>query len=186
METQNEKKSSAVSDVGAWAMNVISSVRIIMANKQLMSSAGYAFTFDMCPHAQLCWFLPHLKVQHDPSRVGICTLTDVKVNDKGFICACAAVLSTSLQQITIGPLQKKHSIGSFELLTIRRPPVPLLIFYTSLMLWPCSAMSTSASALDDFLRHHSSLTVTEEEIRLLKEGLKNIPIKDVELGESRV
>ncbi|GLT94585.1 hypothetical protein SLE2022_123170 [Rubroshorea leprosula] len=31
--------------------------------------------------------------------VGICTLTDVKVNDKGFICACAAVLSTSLQQI---------------------------------------------------------------------------------------
>ncbi|GKU98232.1 hypothetical protein SLEP1_g11262 [Rubroshorea leprosula] len=32
----------------------------------------------------------------------------------------------------------------------------------------------------------NSLTVTEEEIRLLKEGLKNIPIKDVELGESRV
>lgn len=43
---EGEKKSSAaVSDVGAWAMNVISSVGIIMANKQLMSSNGYAFRF---------------------------------------------------------------------------------------------------------------------------------------------
>ncbi|KAG9156065.1 hypothetical protein Leryth_025311 [Lithospermum erythrorhizon] len=43
-----EKKStekSAVSDVGAWAMNVVSSVGIIMANKQLMSSSGFAFAF---------------------------------------------------------------------------------------------------------------------------------------------
>ncbi|GMP44299.1 hypothetical protein CsSME_00013295 [Camellia sinensis var. sinensis] len=39
------KKPSAISDVGAWAMNVISSVGIIMANKQLMSLNGYAFTF---------------------------------------------------------------------------------------------------------------------------------------------
>lgn len=31
--------------------------------------------------------------------VGICTVTDVKVNLKGFVCACIAVLSTSLQQI---------------------------------------------------------------------------------------
>lgn len=31
--------------------------------------------------------------------VGVCTVTDVKVNAKGFICACLAVLSTSLQQI---------------------------------------------------------------------------------------
>lgn len=31
--------------------------------------------------------------------VGVCTVTDVKVNAKGFICASAAVLSTSLQQI---------------------------------------------------------------------------------------
>lgn len=42
---EGEKRSSAVSDVGAWAMNVVSSVGIIMANKQLMSSAGYAFSF---------------------------------------------------------------------------------------------------------------------------------------------
>lgn len=31
--------------------------------------------------------------------VGVCTVTDVKVNAKGFLCACIAVLSTSLQQI---------------------------------------------------------------------------------------
>lgn len=31
--------------------------------------------------------------------VGICTVTDVKVNTKGFLCACVAILCTSLQQI---------------------------------------------------------------------------------------
>lgn len=31
--------------------------------------------------------------------VGVCTVTDVKVNAKGFLCACIAVVSTSLQQI---------------------------------------------------------------------------------------
>lgn len=46
MAAENERKSvSAVSDMGAWAMNVISSVGIIMANKQLMSSSGFAFSF---------------------------------------------------------------------------------------------------------------------------------------------
>ena len=39
-----EKKPPVVSDLGAWGMNVVSSVGIIMANKQLMSSAGYAFS----------------------------------------------------------------------------------------------------------------------------------------------
>lgn len=31
--------------------------------------------------------------------VGVCTVTDVKVNLKGFVCACLAVVSSSLQQI---------------------------------------------------------------------------------------
>lgn len=31
--------------------------------------------------------------------VGVCTVTDVQVNAKGFICACVAVFCTSLQQI---------------------------------------------------------------------------------------
>lgn len=31
--------------------------------------------------------------------VGVCTVTDVQVNGKGFLCACVAVMCTSLQQI---------------------------------------------------------------------------------------
>ncbi|PRQ28814.1 hypothetical protein RchiOBHm_Chr5g0007201 [Rosa chinensis] len=46
--------------------------------------------------------------------VGICTVTDVKVNAKGFLCASVAILCTSLQQISIGSLQKKYSVGSFD------------------------------------------------------------------------
>lgn len=105
--------------------------------------------------------------------VGICTVTDVKVNAKGFICASTAIFSTSLQQIvrsliiriiisvfvicfvhdsgrltcysmfkcysdkfifsgtqSIGSLQKKYSIGSFELLSKTAPiqALSLLIF----------------------------------------------------------
>lgn len=42
-----ERKPSSVSDVGAWSMNIISSVGIIMANKQLMSQAGFGFSFGL-------------------------------------------------------------------------------------------------------------------------------------------
>lgn len=44
MEAENSKKSS-VSDAGAWGMNVVSSVGLIMANKQLMSPNGLGFGF---------------------------------------------------------------------------------------------------------------------------------------------
>ncbi|XP_044475990.1 UDP-rhamnose/UDP-galactose transporter 2-like isoform X2 [Mangifera indica] len=193
---ESGKKPSAVSDVGAWAMNVISSVGIIMANKQLMSSSGYAFGFattltgfhftvtafvglvsnatglsasKYVPMWELLWFsvvantsiagmnfslmlnsvgfyqisklsmIPVVCVmewiinnKHYSRKVkmsvvvvvigvGVCTVTDVKVNAKGFLCACLAVFSTSLQQITIGSLQKKYSIGSFELLSKTAP-----------------------------------------------------------------
>ncbi|KAL4361933.1 hypothetical protein GQ457_04G004280 [Hibiscus cannabinus] len=191
-----KKQSSAVSDVGAWAMNVISSVGLIMANKQLMSPAGYAFVFattltgfhfsmtaliglvsnatghstrKKVPLWELLWFsivantsitgmnlslmlnsvgfyqisklsmIPVVCVmewilhsKHYSNKVkiavvvvvvgvGVCTVTDVKVNAQGFICACVAVLSTSLQQISIGSLQKKYSVGSFELLSQTAP-----------------------------------------------------------------
>ncbi|XP_040363089.1 UDP-rhamnose/UDP-galactose transporter 3-like [Rosa chinensis] len=58
--------------------------------------------------------------------VGICTVTDVRVNAKGFLCAFVAILCTSLQQISIGSLQKsedekKYSVGSFELLRKTAP-----------------------------------------------------------------
>ena len=44
-DDKKDDKKGGVSDVGAWAMNIISSVGIIMANKQVMSSAGYGFRF---------------------------------------------------------------------------------------------------------------------------------------------
>ncbi|KAK6939157.1 Sugar phosphate transporter domain, partial [Dillenia turbinata] len=199
-----EKKASAVSDVGAWAMNVVSSVGIIMANKHLMSPNGYAFSFATTltgfhfavtalvglisnatgystskhvPLWELLWFsivanmsitgmnfslmlnsvgfyqisklsmIPVVCVmewilnnKHYSKQVkvavlvvvfgvGVCTVTDVKVNVKGFLCACVAVLSTSLQQISIGSLQKKYSIGSFELLSKTAPIQALSLLF---------------------------------------------------------
>lgn len=344
MET--EKKSSVVSDVGAWAMNVISSVGITMANKQLMSSSGYAFSFATTltgfhfavtalvglvsnatglsaskhvPLWELLWFsivanmsiagmnfslmlnsvgfyqisklsmIPVVCVmewilhnKHYSKEVkmavvvvvigvGVCTITDVKVNAKGFLCACVAVLSTSLQQITIGSLQKKYSIGSFELLSKTAPiqAVSLLvlgpfvdyylngkfittykmtsgailfIFLSCALAVFCNVsqylcigrfsatsfqvlghMKTVCVLTLGWLLFDSALTfknisgmilavvgmviyswaveaekqrnaktspqsknsLTEEEIRLLKEGVENTPVKDVELGETK-
>uniref|UniRef100_A0A7C9B1A8 Sugar phosphate transporter domain-containing protein n=1 Tax=Opuntia streptacantha TaxID=393608 RepID=A0A7C9B1A8_OPUST len=48
--------------------------------------------------------------------VGVCTVTDVSVNGKGFIAAFIAVWSTALQQYYVHHLQRKYSIGSFNLL----------------------------------------------------------------------
>ncbi|THF96215.1 hypothetical protein TEA_000919 [Camellia sinensis var. sinensis] len=381
------KKPSAISDVGAWAMNVISSVGIIMANKQLMSLNGYAFTFATTltgfhfavtalvglvsnatgysaskhvPLWELLWFsvvanmsitgmnlslmlnsvgfyqisklsmipvvclmewILHNKnysrevklsvvvvvigvgvctisklsmipvvclmewILHNKNYsrevkmsvvvvvigVGVCTVTDVKVNAKGFLCACVAVLSTSLQQISIGSLQKKYSIGSFELLSKTAPiqALSLLLFgpfidyYLSgkfiatyklsssailFILLSCSLavfcnvsqylcigrfsavsfqvlghMKTVCVLTLGWLLFDSELTfknimgmviavigmiiyswamevekqsnnkitphaknsLTEEEIKLFKEGVENTHVKDVELGESK-
>ncbi|KAL2453452.1 Nucleotide-sugar transporter family protein [Abeliophyllum distichum] len=54
--------------------------------------------------------------------VAICTVTDVSVNGKGFIAAFIAVWSTSFQQYYVHFLQRKHSIGSFNLLGHTAPP----------------------------------------------------------------
>ncbi|KAG8383428.1 hypothetical protein BUALT_Bualt04G0012200 [Buddleja alternifolia] len=54
--------------------------------------------------------------------VAICTVTDVSVNAKGFIAAFIAVWSTALQQYFVHHLQRKHSIGSFNLLGHTAPP----------------------------------------------------------------
>lgn len=53
--------------------------------------------------------------------VGICTVTDVSVNFVGFLTAFIAVVSTTLQQIYVGSLQKKYNIGSFDLLSQTAP-----------------------------------------------------------------
>ncbi|XP_024529482.1 UDP-rhamnose/UDP-galactose transporter 4 [Selaginella moellendorffii] len=48
--------------------------------------------------------------------VGICTVSDVSVNTKGFVAAAIAVWSTALQQYYVHFLQKKYALGSFDLL----------------------------------------------------------------------
>ncbi|KAJ8647973.1 hypothetical protein MRB53_000996 [Persea americana] len=48
--------------------------------------------------------------------VAVCTVTDVSVNAKGFIAAFIAVWSTSMQQYYVHFLQRKYSLGSFNLL----------------------------------------------------------------------
>ncbi|KAJ4822202.1 UDP-rhamnose/UDP-galactose transporter 4 [Turnera subulata] len=48
--------------------------------------------------------------------VGVCTVTDVSVNAKGFIAAVVAVWSTALQQYYVHYLQRRYSLGSFNLL----------------------------------------------------------------------
>ena len=45
--------------------------------------------------------------------VGVCTITDVKVNAKGFLCACIAVFSTSLQQIVSTFLTPVHKFACY-------------------------------------------------------------------------
>lgn len=328
-------------------MNVVSSVGIIMANKQLMSNNGYAFTFATTltgfhfavtalvglvsnatgysaskhvPLWELIWFsavanisitgmnlslmlnsvgfyqisklsmipvvcvmewILHSKHYSREVKVsvmvvvigvGVCTVTDVNVNFKGFVCACVAVVSSSLQQISIGSLQKKYSIGSFELLSKTAPIQalsliilgPFVDYYLSGKLITNFKMSSGAiifillsctlavfcnvsqylcigrfSAVSfQVLGHmktlcvltlgwllfdseltfknimgmvlavvgmviyswaveiekqpnaktlpHSKNSLTEEEIRLLKEGVENSPLKDIELGQAKV
>jgi drug/metabolite transporter (DMT)-like permease len=48
--------------------------------------------------------------------VGVCTITDVSVNTKGFIAAFIAVWSTALQQYYVHFLQRKYALSSFNLL----------------------------------------------------------------------
>ncbi|KAJ0985266.1 hypothetical protein J5N97_003622 [Dioscorea zingiberensis] len=48
--------------------------------------------------------------------VAICTVTDVSVNARGLVAATIAIWSTSLQQYYVHYLQRKYSLGSFNLL----------------------------------------------------------------------
>ncbi|GMN34608.1 hypothetical protein TIFTF001_004780 [Ficus carica] len=295
MEQSEKKSAGAVSDVGAWAMNVISSVGIIMANKQLMSASGYAFTFATTltgfhfavtalvgmvskatgysaskhvPLWELLWFsivanmsitgmnlslmlnsvgfyqisklsmIPVVCVMEwilhnkNYSRevkiavvvvvigVGVCTVTDVHVNLKGFICACVAVLSTSLQQILFILLScslavfcnvsqylciGRFSAVSFQVLghmkTVCVLTLGWLLFDSALTFKNIMGMILAVVGMviyswsvevEKQANNTKSLpnvknSLTEEEIRLLKEGMdNNAPVKDVQLSESKV
>ncbi|GAU29542.1 hypothetical protein TSUD_115640 [Trifolium subterraneum] len=188
--TENVKKppssAAAISNFGAWAMNIVSSVASTLTGFHfavtalvgiLSNATGCSASSKHVPMWELLWFsmvanlsitgmnfslmlnsvgfyqisklsmIPVVCVMewilHNKhfSRevkmsvvvviigVGICTVSDVKVNLKGFTCACLAVLSTSLQQISIGSLQKKYSIGSFELLSKTAPIQALFLIF---------------------------------------------------------
>ncbi|KAJ9673166.1 hypothetical protein PVL29_023028 [Vitis rotundifolia] len=289
---ESDKKSSSVSDVGAWAMNVISSVGIIMANKQLMSAGGYAFSFattltgfhfavtalvglvsnatgysasKYVPLWELLWFsivanmsitgmnlslmlnsvgfyqisklsmIPVVCVMewilHNKHYtrevkisvvvvvigVGVCTVTDVKVNAKGFICACVAVVSTSLQQIFFILLScslavfcnvsqylciGRFSAVSFQVLghmkTVCVLTLGWLLFDSELTFKNISGMIVAVVGMIIYswaveiekqanakTMSNVKNSLTEEEIRLLKDGIEKTPVKDIELGESK-
>ncbi|KAJ7978940.1 UDP-galactose transporter 2 [Quillaja saponaria] len=177
---ENEKKSWAVSDVGAWAMNVIGSVGIIMANKQLMSNKGYAFSFattltgfhfavtalvglvsnatgysasKYVPMWELLWFsiVANMSITgmnfslmfnsvgfyqiSKLSMIPVVCVMEWILHNKHYsrevkMSVVVVVIGVGVCTISIGSLQNKYSIGSFELLSKTAPiqALSLLVF----------------------------------------------------------
>ncbi|KAL0366542.1 UNVERIFIED_CONTAM: UDP-rhamnose/UDP-galactose transporter 2 [Sesamum radiatum] len=244
---------SAAKHVPFWELlwfSIVANMSIAGMNFSLMlNSVGFYQISKLSMIPVVCvmeWILHSKKYTNEVKMsvvvvvigVGVCTVTDVKVNAKGFICACIAVLSTSFQQISIGSLQKKYSIGSFELLS-RTAPIqagsllvlgPIIDYYLSGKLildyqfgsgaihmktvcvltlgwllfdseltfknimgmvvavvgmiiysWAVEAEKQGNSKIIPHAKH----SLTEEEFRLLKEGIEVTVLKDAELGESK-
>ncbi|XP_008812584.1 UDP-rhamnose/UDP-galactose transporter 6-like [Phoenix dactylifera] len=72
--------------------------------------------------------------------VAVCTVTDVSVNSRGLMAAMIAVWSTALQQYYVHFLQRKYSLGSFNLLGHTAPAqaASLLILGPFLDYWMTS------------------------------------------------
>ncbi|KAJ0089379.1 hypothetical protein Patl1_33061 [Pistacia atlantica] len=165
MEVENIKKSS-VSDVGAWGMNIVSSVGLIMTNKQLMSPSGFGFGFATTltgfhftvtalvglvsnaagysaskhvPFWELLWFsivanmsITGMNFSLMLNSVGFyqnydCDV-DFEAEHDSVVCVMEWILHSKhyskevkMAVVSIGSLQKKYSIGSFELLSKTAP-----------------------------------------------------------------
>ncbi|KAL6178855.1 hypothetical protein ACLB2K_050372 [Fragaria x ananassa] len=119
-------------------MNVISSVGIIMANKQLMSTAGYAFSFATTltgfhfAVTALVGFVSNASGYSASKQVPFWELLWFSIVANVSITAMnfSLMLNSVGFYQSIGSLQKKHSVGSFELLSKTAPiqAVSLLIF----------------------------------------------------------
>ncbi|XP_073112766.1 UDP-rhamnose/UDP-galactose transporter 2 isoform X2 [Elaeis guineensis] len=72
--------------VGFYQISKLSMIPVVCVMEWILHSKHYSKEVKMAVVAVVV-------------GVGVCTVTDVKVNAKGFLCACIAVLSTSLQQI---------------------------------------------------------------------------------------
>ncbi|RZS28733.1 hypothetical protein BHM03_00062372 [Ensete ventricosum] len=216
---EDGKSLSAVSNTGAWAMNVVSSVGIIMANKHLLSPNDYAFTFGPYMIPVVCvmeWILHGKQYSKEVKMavavvvvgVGVCTVTDVKVNAKGFFCASAAVVFILLscllavfcnisQYLCIG----RFSAVSFQVLghmkTVCVLTLGWLLFDSELTLNNIMGMAIAVIGMVVYswavelekqankAKFLSKTSLTEEDIRLLKDAVETASAKDVELGETK-
>lgn len=105
---------SASKHVPLWELiwfSIVANVSIAAMNFSLMlNSVGFYQISKLSMIPVVCvmeWILHSKRYSREVKvsvvvvvvGVGICTVTDVKVNAKGFICACVAIFSSSLQQI---------------------------------------------------------------------------------------
>ncbi|RWW65939.1 hypothetical protein BHE74_00026724 [Ensete ventricosum] len=140
--------------------------------------------------------------------VGVCTVTDVKVNAKGFFCASAAVVFILLscllavfcnisQYLCIG----RFSAVSFQVLghmkTVCVLTLGWLLFDSELTLNNIMGMAIAVIGMVVYswavelekqankAKFLSKTSLTEEDIRLLKDAVETASVKDVELGETK-
>lgn len=77
--------------------------------------------------------------------VGVATVTDLQLNFVGSILSCFAVVTTCVSQIWTNTMQKKHNIGSTQLLYLSAPYQSLTLFVIGP---PLDNMLTGMTILD--------------------------------------
>ncbi|KAL8088274.1 hypothetical protein AgCh_038160 [Apium graveolens] len=149
--------------------------------------------------------------------VGVCTVTDVKVNAKGFICACVAVLSTSLQQIVFLFLScslavfcnisqylciGRFSAVSFQVLGHMKTVCVLVlgwVLFDSVLTFKnimgmviavvgmvIYSWAVELEKQSKIATHHVKSNLTDEDVRLLKEGVEHTGLEVTEIEQSKV
>ncbi|CAI5990056.1 unnamed protein product [Closterium sp. NIES-65] len=120
----------------AWEVGrftLLSNVCVVTTNFALLAnSVGFYQISRLAIIPLTCAFeaLLHGKAYSPPTLaavlvvlvgVGVCTVTDVTINTFGLVTAAAGAVSTSLQQISVGELQQRYALGSFDLLIQTAP-----------------------------------------------------------------
>ncbi|CAI5983410.1 unnamed protein product [Closterium sp. NIES-65] len=127
---------SGTANIPLWDIvwfGMLANLSIVGMNLSLMSNSVGFYQISklaIIPVTCLCETLLHAKAYSREVKlsvvavmlgVGVCTVTDISVNAFGLVTATVAVVSTSLQQIFVGELQRKHNVGSFDLLRQTAP-----------------------------------------------------------------
>ncbi|CAI5492639.1 unnamed protein product [Closterium sp. Naga37s-1] len=120
----------------AWEVGrftLLSNVCVVTTNFALLAnSVGFYQISRLAIIPMTCAFesLLHGKTYSAPTLaavlvvlvgVGVCTVTDLSVSAFGLVTAAAGAISTSLQQISVGELQQRYALGSFDLLIQTAP-----------------------------------------------------------------